>query len=707
MAGGEREFQHEFFEPTSARDFLARPRTPPPAGYPTGVHPDEYTPECLKPSYEKRRAAFVDHCLRNPAADTIKGFYYELVRIGEGAGPIHDGAIEAAMDYVAERYDCADFVLLGIERMLLQFGGSDLVSDRLRSKAEEVVLGFKYWPDEPGIDSMCSWTENHQIMFSTNEYLAGQLLPEARFLNSGMTGEEKRDRARGRILDWLELRFKTGFNEWLSNVYYDEDLTALVNLVDFSQDEEIAGRAAAIADLLLFDVAINSFRGCFVSSHGRSYFREKSNAALESTTDTSKLLFGRGRFSGADNMSAATLSLSTQYRMPKVLFEVANDRRATPITARQRVGINIDEARRWGIEYDDPAGAMKLLSFEAYAHPRTFAATLRLFDEFRWWQNQFFEPFAAQKGLIQFLRRSGLHRLVTRLFRRDLTRNTREEVNLYTYRTPDYQLSSAVDYRPGFGGDQQHIWQATLGPEAVCYTTHPGSLDDGSCGFWTGSGDLPRVAQVENVLIAVYRISRMPGLYRTNHLFFTHAWLPVDRFDEVVDSGGWVFARKGEAYLALYASRPSAWYGEPPATEGRAGTQAAAHGSEARSGRPPAASVELRAPGRTCVWVCELGARSANGSFERFRGSLLSAPIVVSKNHHSVRFRSPSCGRLEFGWQGPFKRDGEVVRLDGFPRYENPYCTAPFPPERISVECGGERLSIDWRRGIRTASGYL
>ncbi len=706
MSGEEREFQHQFFETTSVRDFLARPRTPPPAGYPIAPHPDQYSPDCFEPVYEKRRAAFVDHCLRNPAAETIKGFYYELVRIGEGAGPIYEGAIEAAIDYVAERYDCADFVLLGIERLLLQFGDSDLVSERLRSRAKEVVLGFKYWPDEPGIDSMCSWTENHQIMFSTNEFLAGQLYPETRFSNSGSMGSEKRDRARGRILDWLELRFKTGFNEWLSNVYYDEDLTALINLVDFSQDREIAERAAAIADLLLFDVAVNSFRGCFVSSHGRSYSREKSNATFESTTDTSKLLFGRGRFSGADNMSAVTLALSRGYRMPKVLFEVANDNRAAAVTTRQRAGINIDEARRWGIEYDDPAGAMKLLSFEAYAHPKTFAATLRMFDEYRWWQNQFFEPFAAKKGLIQFLRRSGLHHLVTRLFRHDLTRNTREEVNLYTYRTPDYQLSSAVDYHPGYGGDQQHIWQATLGSEAVCFTTHPGSYEDSSCGFWTGSGTLPRVAQLENVLIAVYRISKMPGLYRTNRLFFTHAWLPVERFDEVVDSGGWTFARKGEAYLALYASRPHAWYAEPAQGEAREAMQPAA-GSGARSDSPPAGAVEMRAAGETCIWICELGSRAESGTFEEFRARLFSAAVAATASHLSVRFTSPSVGRLDFGWRGPFKRNGEAVPLDSFPRYENPYCTGPFPPERISIECGDDHLTIDWPSGTRRASGYL
>jgi len=47
------------------------------------------------------------------------------------------------------------------------------------------------------------------------------------------------------------------------------------------------------------------------------------------------------------------------------------------------------------------------------------------------------------------------------------------EVNKATYKTPDYMLCSAQDYHPGESGVQQHIWQATLGPDAVVFVSHP------------------------------------------------------------------------------------------------------------------------------------------------------------------------------------------------------------------------------------------
>ncbi len=92
------------------------------------------------------------------------------------------------------------------------------------ARGRATVLGFKYWPDEPGVDSLCTWTENHYILYSSAAYLAGQLYPDQTFSNAGQMGNDKMVINRPRILRWLDLRYHTGFSEWLSHVYYDEDL---------------------------------------------------------------------------------------------------------------------------------------------------------------------------------------------------------------------------------------------------------------------------------------------------------------------------------------------------------------------------------------------------------------------------------------------------------------------------------------------------
>ncbi len=347
------------------------------------------------------------------------------------------------------------------------------------------------------------------------------------------------------------------------------------------------------------------------------------------------------------------------------------------------MGIRIEEAERWGLGFRDLEDGMVWLSLEAYTHPALMGLTMRMFDAFDWWENGFFAPLRARKGLIDLLRRTRTLRPLARVFEWDMTRNLRSEVNCVTYRTPDYMLSSALDWRPGFGGDQQHIWQATLGPDAVCFTTHPGPRSSRSPGHWTGSACLPRVGQVKNVVVALYRIHRRPALYVANRNHFTHAWLPRDCFDEVVEREGWVFARKGDGYLALRSSNPVHWQDAPGEDQGR----------------------ELIAAGRKAVWVCELGRRAADGSFREFCDRIAAAPLSFGRKR--VVYQSPSQGRIEFGWRGPLRHRGEVVAMRDFPRYESEYANADFPLERLRVQCGGDSLQLDWAGAERVASRLL
>jgi hypothetical protein len=677
----EKIFQHDFFDTSGMADFTFKGVGPPPKGYPKGKR-DTYRGASLAAPFDKRRKAFIKHCLANPAGSNIKGYYYELIRLSQNKGPVYTELIEGALRYIDERYDCADFVMLGIVRMLYQLRESTLLPQKLLKKAEKTLLDFKYWPDEPGIDSMCYWTENHVIMFSANEYLAGQLYFDRVFSNSNMTGREKMARARERILKWLTLRYQTGFSEWLSHIYYDEDITALINLVDFANDPLIVRGAEIVLDLLFFDMAMNSFRGTFGCTHGRSYAEEKRDGTIESVTDTQKLMFGMGVFAGADNMGAVFLALSERYRLPRVIYEIANETDRGEMINRQRMGIKIKEARRWGLDYTDFQSGMHFLTLEAYTHPRTVMLTLKMFDAFRWWENQFFKPFKMFRWLIEPLRHLRLMPLLCRLLEKDLCRNTREEVTIYTYKTPDYLISSAQDYRRGYGGDQQHIWQATMSPTAVVFTTHPGHEENTSGGYWVGSGTLPRVAQIKNLVIACYNASRMPGLYMTNKLFFSHAWFPRDAFDEVIEKDGWIFGRKEDGYIALYSQNGYRWQ-----TEG------------------PDAGSEIICDSRKNIWISELGRNETDGEFLDFIEKISSAKIRFSRM--KVRYHSLTLGRVEFGWRGPLTQNGKRVLLSGYPRYENPYTEAKFPPEEILIRLGKHSLRLNLEKGIREVSDFV
>jgi hypothetical protein len=246
-------------------------------------------------------------------------------------------------------------------------------------------------------------------------------------------------------------------------------------------------------------------------------------------------------------------------------------------------------------------------------------------------------------------------------------------VNKVTYRTPDYMLSSAQDYRPGDKGRQEHIWQATMGPDACVFVTHPSNSSEADVhqpNFWRGNAVLPRVAQWKDVLVAVH------NLLENDWMGFTHAHFPVYAFDEhrVRDGANghpWAFARKGRAYLALTA----------------------AQGVElVRSG--PGAYRELRSYGRANVWLCLMGRPDTDGSFLDFQKKVRALDIEFEGL--AVRCMTHRGETLSFGWEEPLLVNGGEQALSGFKHYENPYCVAELPASQIEIRTDNYLMKLSF-----------
>ena len=174
-------------------------------------------------------------------------------------------------------------------------------------------------------------------------------------------------------------------------------------------------------------------------------------------------------------------------------------------------------------------------------------------------------------------------------------------VNKVMYRTPDYMLSSAQDYRPGETGSCEHIWQATLGPKCAVFSNHPACMsedEEAEPNFWRGNGVLPRVAQWKDVLIALYRLPE------DDRLGFTHAYFPTMDFDETILRDNWAFGRHGDGYIALTASQPLELV-----NQGKT------------------ANRELRAYGRQTAWLCHMGRMAIDGDFSAFQEKILGLKI--------------------------------------------------------------------------------
>jgi hypothetical protein len=641
-----------------------------PKGYPKVVIEDSYTRDLTSHSYEERKDHFIKHVLKNPSSENRTGFYYELIRINENKGPIHLKLLFSALEFVNSRYDCADFVLAGIIRLYYQLIDSNLLSDEFKEAAKRTILGFKYWPDEPGIDSMCYWTENHHILFSSCEYLAGQLFKDEIFTNSGMTGKEKMVKAKKRIDKWLYLRFYTGFNEWLSNVYYEEDFPPLLNLLDFSEDITLANESKVVIDLMLYDMAINSYYGMLSCTHGRTYTIPKLNPYQDATIDISKLMFGMGRFTKQANMSTVVFTLSKKYELPKVIFDIASDTNNLEWINKQRVSIKFKDAKKWGYGKVNLESAMGLLSFGGYAHPRTINRMVLMLDEFNWWRNDFFGEFLPFKKLIKIGKRIKLTNLISLVFKKDLSRHTREENNIYTYRTKDYMLSTSQNYRKGYGADQHHIWQATLDEEAVCFTTHPGGYSEKEPdAYWHGNGFLPKAIQYKNVGVVIYKTPNVPTLLIKKILDFTHAFFPKQRFDRITEKNGWIFGLKNEGYIALRSKNDYSWQNEGPYKNS-----------------------EVISKGRKNIWIVEMGNKDHFHSFETFVDKVSNSKIRFKNSN--VKYTSPSQGEISVGWNKNLRVNGIPITTDKYMRYDNSTSKTPFGSDEILIDYKGENINL-------------
>ena len=228
-----------------------------------------------------------------------------------------------AIEGINQRRDCSDFYLCGLLGMFYHYGENPNFPAELKEPLKSCILNFKYWDDEPGSDAMCYRTENHSILFHTCEVLAGQLYPGENFTNVSQPGRWHVEAGQRRALDWLENRAATGFKEWDSNTYFEEDVLALSTLAGLAEDAQVWEMAAVVLDKMFFTLAVNSFKGVFGSTHGRTYTPYIKSGYREGTAGISRLLWGMGIF---NERIMGTVSLAcSNYELPPVIEAIATD----------------------------------------------------------------------------------------------------------------------------------------------------------------------------------------------------------------------------------------------------------------------------------------------------------------------------------------------------------------------------------------------
>ncbi|NLD76844.1 MAG: hypothetical protein GX643_09285 [Acidimicrobiales bacterium] len=618
--------------------------------------------------------------------------------------------------------DTRDFDLMYL-LWLLDLGRGDTPTTRLDrallTAIEERLIANRYRYDDPlpddRVDNLWFWSENHIIINLALEFLAGQRLPERTFAVTGMTGAEHAERARADIVEWVSERIELGFFEWHSNVYMLKNITPLLMLAELSTDLEVAAMAAIGLDLCLLDMAGHNHAGCYTAPRGRTYKKDKMSSLDEATFGTAKFVFDDtdAPYTSTSDGGAAYLCAAQRYRPPQAVIDIATASGESVV--RERHGVYFDGSQPvtddvvapYGKDFRDPANLPFWWSLGAIGMWPLAKVGVDAANEFRLWDTELF----AQVNLMAAINDYDPVRIAHWVQERSSVINFGflSEANTYAYRNDKVSMASVVDHRPGEMRDQAHAWQAAIDENAMVFTNHPvtdadQSTDwrsDGRPGYWTGEASMPRSAQFERTAVHIYLPdwdeSTDPLVWGVfGYRPFTHAYVPQDHFDQVVQAGHWTVAERKGAYIALWSWRAPTWRIYDPAVQAT---------------RDMVKPFDLVAEGGPDnVWIAEVGTSEVDGTIDQFVASLTAVDPAVARDDSgfAVAWTSPSAGPITFSSTGPFVVDGAEQPLGDFPRHESPWGTVDHLATRYDLNTAGAGWRIDrhgWQRKVSERRG--
>ena len=629
--------------------------------------------------------------------------------------------LAGAIERIDVREDCADFTACGLIRFYLE--NEHRLAEVNKTEIKECLIGFKYWMDQYDgrSDSMCHWSENHQILFAVTEYLAGKEWQDAEFAD-GKSGREHVEMAKERINAWMYQRYYYGFNEYYSNNYYPEDIAPMANFIQFADptDSDMVDRMKIVMDIIWIDIATQSYRYtdkdgntqyAFVSASGRMYMDNKSsddtgnrlrpyiNLVLENGDD---YLENDNRFFVCFRRMYET----GVYQVPEVIKEIFRDEADSRVVKASN-GLTLTELKEAGLIGKDTDQLMMQMGMEAFSNPEVIDNSIDFLRKNKLFKNEFLNDFKLVNlwpltltNSLGFL--SGILNPAT-------DGKAIQRANVYTYRTEYYSMSTSQEHFAGDYADQHQINVSTVSGDITVYNAQP--MRNSSRGqYWVGYGRLPYSVQDESVNISIYTIPSKTGMLEPHVVKYTHAYFPVGLFDEVnlehLDEG-YIFARKGDTYVMMCAMSDGdatlAFKNDMP---GVSEDDIKSDMSKIKDSVREVieASGDLRydlilSGGTSHAWITELSSVKEDASFDVFIARILANDVSFDDMTVNYNTRNKA---FDVKYSEHFKLNGEIVDTN-YARYESVYVGGKVEREAdvISLSFGGKSLTLNFEAGTR------
>ena len=586
--------------------------------------------------------------------------YFDLVNDSTN---IEWNRLDGTLKYISGEYDCSDFRMVNMVRTLYDFG--DQIPKDYKDKIENVLFNFRYWWDEPGENSMCYWSENHQILFASAEYLVGQLYPDTVFPSSGLTGKQHMAKAKIRALDWLEMRWKYGFIEFYSGVYYKEDIGALINIIDLAEDEELVKKSQIIMDLLFYDVAAQNIGTMFITTSGRAYSGNRKGGLGADLGGMTRYYWGDREERGPGMMYG--MMLTKKYQLPPVLAEIALD--TSNVIIKQSNGLDLSELKAEGYFGTDNRSMMMQWGMESFTNPEVVRNSLAHMRNCNMFSNEFISDFK----ILDFTLLKWLHLepSIVRIINPQSNGVAIQKGNTYTYKTRDYSMYTAQSHHPGTYGDQQHVFGMNIKNHFSIFHNHP-ALEKGvkkqSPTYEVGYGHFPHAVQDKNVSLAIYNIPEKKGMMEADLLDYTRAYFPSEQFDTAYIAGKYVFGKKGETYCAFIGTNDFKFRDH--------------------------ANDDIIQPGKQTCWITEAGSKTEDGSFEAFTERIQNNELNFNVESLTLIYHSNG-NTYQLKFDADFLINEELIDTN-YDRYDSPYAKAKKKDKTLTFEFNGKSLFLDF-----------
>ena len=391
---------------------------------------------------------------------------------------------------------------------------------------------------------MCYWAEADMILWLSSTWLLRSRLRVR-------TNDDVFREVESRLVHFLETKLEYGFYQFFSPTKSQGTLAALLNLYDFAPESRIrslAGQVVArmLSELLLFPNEQGYFFPVTASGEVEDYTSPRFSSIMWFLTDKDPI--------PVEPDFVGSFLATTAFDLEEIgeTWESSLSVKMTvghPVTDLKE--IHADQSSRDRILFQWSAGA--------YVYPEVVSDTLDMIDAYKLEDHVFWDGY---KFLFSSAFRFNLHEISEMFF--GFTKGSDlSGANVSVYRDGDVVLSSLERYNVQYRSRQQWVWMATVGDVAVW--TQSGVVDGD---FEENHNDavnthMPMVQQEDHVALITYRPAKdlrenpLLRIFLPNGETQVALYFPLDRFDQVEESGHWLMGRNGDNYIAVWRHKTS------------------------------------------------------------------------------------------------------------------------------------------------------